>query len=140
MSVLGSEWEFDTHWVSDVGTCQGRHLEWTLPKKECDSLDFTLHCVDTQDNRKVICSVEIENYSRGHIQIPGGVVKDQRGLDEMVTVAVCMLQRVRTKIRNEGAGAVRGDAAGKLDTGFATNTSKAEWKDDSLASGSSRVA
>lgn len=135
MNVLGLDWEFDTDWVSDVGTLDGRLLEWTIPKKQSNPVGFTLHLVDVKKERRVICCVKIENYSEGHIQISGGVVKDQRGLDEMVTVAVSVLHRMRGKIRKEGVDAVGPEVAGKVDTDLAKNSFKAGWQVASLAGG-----
>lgn len=137
MNVLGLSWEFDTHWVSDVGTCEGRLLEWTLPKKSDNPVSFTLQCVDRQDKGKIICCVKMDDFSKGYIQTQRGVIKDQKGLDEMVTVAVSMMQRMRTKIRKEGAGAVGTDT--EVDTEMDTDTAKtgfkASWQFGSLAAG-----
>lgn len=139
MTVLGSDWDFDTHWVSDVGTLDGRLLEWTLPEKQSHPVGFTLNLVDVKKERKVVCCVKIEEYSKGHIQIPSGVIKDQKGLDEMVVVAVSTLQRMRVKIKNEGTGtgtrAVGPEVAGKVDMDFAKNSFKADWQTASVAGG-----
>jgi hypothetical protein len=135
MNVLGVPWEFDTAWVSNFGTRSGHNFEWTIPEKQSKPVGFTLHLKDNQENNQVICCVKIEDFSLGHIQIPGGLVKDQKGLDEMMCVAISVMHRMRGKIRKEGAEAVGPEAVGKVDTDLAKTGFKAGWQFSSLASG-----
>lgn len=135
MNILGLHWEFDTDWVSEFGTLDGRPLDWTMPNKQSNPVGFTLHLVDVKKVRRVVCCIKIENYSEGYIQIPGGVVKDQSGLDEMITVAVSMLHRMRSKIKNEGSGGVGPEAACKVNADFPRNSFQAGWQVANFANG-----
>ncbi|KUJ23704.1 uncharacterized protein LY89DRAFT_775966 [Mollisia scopiformis] len=93
MPFLNEPWDFEEAWVSDVGTCEGRALQWRLGAKGKKA--FVLECAET--NMKVVCRVVMDTMRSGSINIMVPF-ENQKQMDEMVVVAVCFMQRYRIKV------------------------------------------
>ena len=109
MPYLSEPWEYDTDWVSDVGTCAGRELTWIRAnaeelsgrfRKEAGGkpLLFVLDCIET--NSDLVARIVVDAMQNARIEI-WVELQDQKQLDEMVVVSICIMHRMRFKVKKD---------------------------------------
>ena len=109
MPYLSESWEYDTDWVSDVGTCAGRKLTWIRAnaqelsgrfRKEAGGRPplFVLDCIET--NRELVARIVVDAMQNARIEI-WVELQDQKQLDEMVVVSICIMHRMRFKVKKD---------------------------------------
>lgn len=103
-------WEYAESWCSDVGTCEGRALKWSV-HDDPETDVFRIQLLET--NRKVICRIGMETMEKGWIVI-WEPLATQEQLDEMVVMAGSFMQRYRIKLWKDGKYPIPWDKIDKV--------------------------
>lgn len=99
------EWGFDPkkrRWVSDVGLLPDHEFEWMTI---ANTGGYVLKCIDTTTGSD-ICRVVADSKDSAGISIPLGIIQTLEQLDEIVTVAVAMNNKVSTETAESGSSEV----------------------------------
>lgn len=80
-------------WASDVGTLEGHDMEFQFMGNFRDG--FVTRCLDVDEAYVSVCGIIMTSWNTGRIEIPVEIIRDQNGLDEMVTVAMTAMQLQR---------------------------------------------
>lgn len=85
-------------WSSDVGTLKGHDMEWRWMGWYPDG--FGIRCFDVEDAFSNVSAVIMNHWRAGRIEIPVHSIRDQNGLDEMVTVAMVAMHKQRELVKH----------------------------------------
>ena len=122
MHYLKEPYEFEEAWVSDVGVCDGRRLTWTRVENENlhkhvhpdlgKNPIFVLECIET--NRTLISRIVVDTWQSSRLTVYVEM-KDQKQLDEQFVMMICMMHRMRFKVKKDEKAWLKDEDWDKLD-------------------------
>lgn len=115
-TMQGGKWEFSPEnevWLSQLGTLPKHEFIWMDFRDKSDAdigqdlyrtdgddnqIGFSVRCIDNSDpSKRTVCAIMTDTHDHGTFTIPGDIIATLKQLDEMVTVGLAVMIRLRNE-------------------------------------------